>query len=353
MSRSGSTLTDWLAVILEQPTAAEALLWLEQLALADREASIAWGIDETNVSTVIKLRSQQLQQLHPLLSQFCRDQWGWQSVPLDRLWLVWLPLANQLATAHRTLSRPLVQGILGMQGTGKTTLATILMQILQCWGLQVGQLSLDDLYKTYADRLALQQDDPRLKWRGPPGTHDIELGLEVLRQVKQPSSGVMQLPQFDKSAYAGMGDRTTPLFIQQPDILLFEGWFVGLQPIDPAMFNDAPPPICTGADRQFARDMNVRLWDYLPLWQQLDRLMVLMPERYEFSLQWRKQAERELRSQGRPGMTDEQIDAFVEYFWKSLHPALFLPPLLRQSTVVDHVIELDLQHQPVRIYRAG
>ncbi|MFM7614146.1 MAG: ATP-binding cassette domain-containing protein, partial [Synechococcales cyanobacterium] len=45
----------------------------------------------------------------------------------------------------------------------------------------------------------------------------------------------MTVPRFDKSALCGMGDRTTPEIIDQVDIVLFEGWFVGVLPIDPVI----------------------------------------------------------------------------------------------------------------------
>ena len=36
-------------------------------------------------------------------------------------------------------------------------------------------VSIDDFYKTFSDRQELQKNDMRIKFRGPPGTHDIEI----------------------------------------------------------------------------------------------------------------------------------------------------------------------------------
>jgi D-glycerate 3-kinase len=121
---------------------------------------------------------------------------------------------------------------------------------------------------------------------------------------------------------------------------LFEGWFVGVRPIDPAAFETAPPPITTEGDRQFARDMNTRLADYLPLWDELDRLMVLYPTDYRLSQQWRQQAETKMKATGKSGMSDDEIREFVEYFWRSLHPDLFIAPLLHQPDRVDIVVTI-------------
>ena len=157
----------------------------------------------------------------------------------------------QLSTAKQSLNRPLIQGILGGQGTGKTTLCQVLRLIIGKLGYSTVSLSLDDLYKTYADRQQLQKADPRLIWRGPPGTHDIDLGIAVLDKLRgsptrhlaavdNPKSDALkpdlinkniEIPRFDKSAYGGAGDRSQPEIISSADIVLFEGWFVGVNPV--------------------------------------------------------------------------------------------------------------------------
>lgn len=261
---------------------------------------------------------------------------------------LWLPVALNLATARGQLNRTLVQGILGSQGTGKTTLCIILQHILSYFGFSVATLSLDDLYLTYAERQKLQQQDPRLVWRGPPGTHDIALGIKIIEQcLQENNTAQIELPRFDKSAFNGAGDRTTPKIIGRPDILLFEGWFVGVQPIDKDYFDRCPAPIVTEEDRQFALDNNQRLQAYIPLWSKLDSSIVLYPEDYRLSKQWRKEAEHKMIAQGKPGMTDEEIDRFVEYFWKALHPELFIKSLTKTA---DLVVKIKSDRSLGRVY---
>jgi D-glycerate 3-kinase len=284
--------------------------------------------------------------LPAVLDPFCRERLGWDCCPPELLQNFWLPLAQQLVEWHHQANGTLIQGILGGQGTGKTTLAAILTHILNHLGLQVCQISLDDLYKTYADRQQLA--DPRLRWRGPPGTHDIDLGIEVLQHLKHKRPA--QVPRFDKSAHGGNGDRTTPELVPHADIVFFEGWFVGVRPIAPTRFDHPPPPIETEDDRTFARDMNDRLADYLPLWNLLDRLIVLLPTDYRLSQAWRKQAEQRMIAAGRSGMTAGEVDEFVKYFWRSLHPELFVTPFLHNHQA-DWVVEISPDHLPVAIHR--
>ncbi|WP_414530881.1 glycerate kinase [Nodularia chucula] len=280
----------------------------------------------------------------PNFEQFCHTHLG--KPPAEMLAVLrdlWIPLSIKLASHRQELGRPLIQGILGGQGTGKTTMCRVLSFILQELGYRTLNLSLDDLYKTYSDRLILTQEDPRLIWRGPPGTHDLDLGLKVLDQIRQGESPVI-VPRFDKSAYNGAGDRTTPEMVTNIDIVLFEGWFVGVKPINPDIFDTAPPPILTAEDRVFAREMNQQLQNYLPLWDRLDSLMVLYPTDYRCSLTWRKQAEQQMIARGKGGMSDAQIEDFVNYFWRSLHPELFIPPLVKSPTTVDVVIGINPDH---------
>lgn len=271
---------------------------------------------------------------------------------LTNLQRLWLPTALNIAKDREKLDRTLIQGVLGGQGTGKTTLCLILKLILDYLGYSVACLSIDDLYLTYEERKKLQQQDTRLIWRGPPGTHDLNLGLDILNQcLNADQKSKISLPRFDKSAFNGAGDRIQSEVILKPDILLFEGWFVGVQPIPPDYFADPPPPIITPEDQQFALVNNQRLKAYLPLWAKLDRLIVFNPEDYRLSIQWRKEAEHKMIALGKTGMTDVEITRFVEYFWKSLHPELFIKPLISNPKLVDLVIEIKSDRSIARIYQ--
>jgi D-glycerate 3-kinase len=329
-----------------QPSPDE-LQQLAALELRDHRRSTAFGITPENVETVIEKRSQLF---YSLLQHDCNLPQvgaGW-----ELLWKLWLPLATQLTQHYQSLNRPIIQGILGGQGTGKTTLGKALTAILSFQGYSTLSLSIDDIYKSYADREHLREVDPRFIWRGPPGTHDVEIGLGVLDELRQTRASVA-VPRFDKSLYHGAGDRIKPEIVTKVDVVLFEGWFVGCRPVEDSQFNHPPEPILTESDRQFARDINQKLKDYLPLWERLDRLMVLYPVDYRLSKQWRQQAEQEMIASGKSGMTDAEIEQFVDYFWKSLHPELFISPLVKNPHLADLVVEINADHSVGQIYSPG
>lgn len=341
----------WLNQVWQSETIdAELMESVVKATLADQQACIAFKINQTNVREQLELRIQLLKQVYPAIANLIFPTKPMpMSAVLSTVWGLWLPLAMDIANARRDLTRPLVQGILGGQGTGKSTLAKGLNLILASLGYRSASLSIDDLYLTYQQRCELRQRDQRLIWRGPPGTHDVNLGLEAIAQFRTGINPIY-LPRFDKSLHAGMGDRTTPEVVDNIDILLFEGWFVGVRPIDPVAFVNPPHPIRTNTDRVFAKDMNQALHSYLPLWAEIDRLLVLFPRDYRFSLEWRKQAEQDMIAQGKAGMTDEQIEEFVNYFWCALHPELFIKPLTESSLHAHLVVEIsaDRRFAPIQ-----
>ncbi len=316
----------------------------------------AFGLTAAQGTAQLAARAQHFQLVSPGVLHLCRQHFGLEDADtlLLTLWRFWLPLALELNAERQTLGRPVVQGILGGQGTGKTTLGVVLAQILDYLGDRSVSFSLDDLYKSYIERQRLQQTDPRLRWRGPPGTHDVEIGVELLDNLRQANRRKPAIvPRFDKSLWGGAGDKAQPEIIDTVDVVLFEGWFVGVRPVADHQFDQAPDPINTEADRQFARDCNERLLDYVPLWHRLDRLLILQPRDYRLSRQWRTEAEHRAIAQGKGGLSDAELADFVEYFWKALHPELFITPLTRNPLLTDLVVEIEANHRLGRIYRPG
>lgn len=57
-----------------------------------------------------------------------------------------------------------------------------------------------------------------------------------------------------------------------------------------------------------------------------------------------------MKATGRDGMSDQQIDQFVSYFWCALHPELFIKPLAETPGLADLVIEISADHTPSAVY---
>ena len=80
---------------------------------------------------------------------------------------------------------PYFVGLAGGQGTGKTTISSLIKIILtKYFKLKVFRISIDDFYKTRKERINLSKKvHPMLLTRGVPGTHDINMMLNFFRKV--------------------------------------------------------------------------------------------------------------------------------------------------------------------------
>lgn len=199
-------------------------------------------------------------------------------------------------SSHIAPVPPLFVALQGPQGIGKTTLTTSLQDELRSVVAQkegrsappfradagltpsprrptVAVLSLDDFYLPHSSMATLSNtsstaapsDPPEeeslpktsklLSGRGLPGTHDLPLLASVLASLsrinsprsspslaatapKAPTPSAVTFPRvdapiYDKSAFAGKGDRKTePNTINGPvDVVLLEGWCMGFYPL--------------------------------------------------------------------------------------------------------------------------
>lgn len=129
------------------------------------------------------------------------------------------------------------------------------------------------------------------------------------------------------------------------DLVFFEGWMEGLYPVqDRSVFNPGLlrlPGFRNMADVMFAQFINDHeLPKHLQYSDIVDYQSVLYNPNYQISLKWREQQEQRLRKDGQ-GMSPEKVIDFVHYFWRSLHPTLFLDKLARNPERVNQVTVID------------
>lgn len=257
----------------------------------------------------------------------------------------YLPYIEKLVNLKKRKSdnKGLVIGVSAIQGTGKTTQGEILEALFQHFGYTSLSLSIDDHYLPHQELEELRKADPRFIRRGV--THDINLAIKNLSDLKDMSIGdEVKIPIYDKGAFSGDGDRTGWKTIsQKPDFIFYDGWMLGAKHIeDDSVFDQNLPALETPESKQFAKDINKKLIEYQPLWDVFDFLNVLFVPNYQISITWRDQAEDVLRQKG-TGMTHEQIKEFVYYFWRSIHPAIYIKNL-SQDPSTDQVVIINDDH---------
>lgn len=256
----------------------------------------------------------------------------------------YLPFARKLInTKKQNNNGGVIVGVSAIQGAGKTTQGEIMVVLLKHLGYNSISLSIDDHYVTFEQLNKLRQKDPRFIRRGI--THDIPLAIKNLTDLKNMQEGFgIQIPIYNKGAKSGDGDRVGFRTInQKPDFIFYDGWMLGVKKVqDETVFEGGLPALDTPEHIQFAKDINKKLDEYLPLWDLIDFMTVLYVPNYQISLKWRDQAEEILRVKGQ-GMSSEEIKEFVYYFWRSVHPSIQIKNLATDDKT-DQIVIIDDDH---------
>jgi len=247
-------------------------------------------------------------------------------------------LLPKIQQQHRESSKPIILGISGLQGSGKSTWASKIVDILTSQhNLHTITISLDDLYKTHTDLIAQRDKDPGNKLfrtRGQPGTHEEELAQRFFTELREyKGDSELRIPSFDKSKFGGEGDRAPesdwPIITRKPDIVVFEGWCVGFQPLPPTAIQQkhqaahtSQLPLNTPAQHSLShlQDINENLRRYCESFmgpRHFDFFVHIDTDDLRNVYTWRVQQEHKLIAAKGEGMSDEQVRGFIDGYMPS------------------------------------
>ena len=263
---------------------------------------------------------------------------------------IYVPLAASLVAKAKQQQAPLIVGINGAQGSGKSTLCTLLETILrEGFGLRTTSLSIDDLYCTRAKRKVLgKKTHPLLATRGVPGTHDIKLGVELLKQLSIQEPGHQaSIPVFDKALDDRSSEQNWRLVTTPFDIILFEGWCVGARPQEDAMLASPVNELEAKEDPEgiWRNYVNQRLRDdYAELFARLNLLIMLQVPEMECVREWRSLQEHKLaiRHEGTGEnkiMNQAELQRFIMHYERLTHHMLGGMP-----DYADIVLRINREH---------
>ena len=195
--------------------------------------------------------------------------------------------------------QPLIIGLAGGQGSGKTTISSILTLILQKYfKLNVFKISIDDFYKTRKDRKLLSKNKhPLLMTRGVPGTHDVDLMLSFFKKTKGKNFQSLQIPKFNKAIDDRCSKRLWYKIKSKPDIIIFEGWCVGARAQTANQLKKSINSLEKVHDQstKWRTYVNNQLKNkYKVLFNQLDGLLYLKAKSFNLLREWRLKQERKL-----------------------------------------------------------
>lgn len=269
------------------------------------------------------------------------------------------PLAHRVASLAGRAS--VLLGINGGQGTGKSTMALFLSHLLEAeHGLKVAVLSIDDLYLSRAERIELGETvHPLLVTRGVPGTHDPELGLQVIEQLMSAGPDVRTpLPRFNKAVDDRIPESEWPVFEGKADVVILEGWCVGASP-------QADAELCVPINSLESDEDAEGVWrgyvnqqlsgPYRPLFDRIDFMILLKAPSMACIRAWRGEQEDKLRAKMEEVggdmskvMSDCELDRFIAHYQRLTEHQWQELPL-----VADAVLELDEDHRITSLKQMG
>jgi len=217
------------------------------------------------------------------------------------------------ASRDSSSSRTVVFGLSAPQGCGKSTLVEFFKELFKADGMSYQAVSLDDFYVpgSWQEAIAeVYESNALLQTRGNAGTHDVGLGAQTLRALKSEELSEVSVPKYDKSAREGKGDRAASSCWKTAktpcDVVVLEGWMLGFKPRrDTVALKDIHPGLSL---------VNEKLERYQDLDDLLDAFVVIGIEDTRQVHAWRLEAERAMKSSGRPAMDDDDLRRFVNNY---------------------------------------
>lgn len=232
---------------------------------------------------------------------------------------------------HR--DRPVLIGVSGAQGSGKSTVCRLLEMANRP---RFAHFSLDDVYWSKAERADLGRlIHPLFGTRGPPGTHDLDLAVATIEALRRADpGGATPLPRFDKLADEPAPGDDWPLYRGRPEAILIDGWCLGATPPERGKPLNAVEAIDSDGKWRAAQAVFLAE-DYAGFFSMFDAIVYLKPPSWEVVRGWRGEQEEQLL--GRPMSAAERakLDRFL------MHYERLTRSMMAGGVAADVVVELD------------
>lgn len=304
--------------------------------------------------------------------QFIDELIQQQALPNDYKFLVkdyiW-PLVEDMVVqygyrerSNKQLKKPWLLGLQGTQGSGKSTVCLFIKTLLkECFNLNVVVLSLDDFYKTHQERLELSKSiHPLFSTRGVPATHDLILANHTLDQLAALKSGdSCVVPSFNKAIDDRTPSEQWKTVSGKVDIIIFEGWCVGLQAQSTRDLKLAINELEEAEDSNciWRSHVNNQLKTvYSDFYNLIDHLIVLQAPSFDCVYEWRVLQESKLASsteQNEIGskapiriQSPEQIRRFIAHYERLTRHALKTLP-----STASWLLQLNESHNITSLIR--
>ena len=227
----------------------------------------------------------------------------------DWLWGVILPILSDVYTLKNSTKIRKVIGLSALPGTGKTTLGLLIERLLLKMNIKASVVSMDDFYLPFSEMNIAIKDNPWNVSRGFPGSHSIDLIEDRILEWKK--TGRFNYPVFDKSLRNGLGDRSC-WKIDFPEILILEGWFLGVNQISSHMISkENIKPKLYKKEIEYRSKIQKNLNDYLKIWQLIEKIWQLKPKIFSYIDVWKSDQEKEMLKIKGNALVGNQLTNFL------------------------------------------
>ena len=206
--------------------------------------------------------------------------------------------------------------IAGSQGSGKSSLSKLIKLYLEkfCYK-SVVIISMDDFYLSKSQRAQLSKNiHPLFLTRGVPGTHDLELMNKKIKQIFKKEFPIY-LPIFDKVSDTR---KRTYKKVLKADVIVFEGWCAGAQPVDLNYLQKNFNNLEKHKDKNFIwrNSYNKYLNEYQKLFSQFNFFIYFQFNQWDHVLNWKYKQELELRDKKKDLGLKKYLKEFIQYYEK-------------------------------------
>ena len=270
---------------------------------------------------------------------------------IGKLKTFYLPLSEWIYSIYQKDKKTKIIGLSGGQGTGKSTITSILKFILKKqYSLNLCIFSIDDFYKTKIERAKMSKSiHPLFLTRGVPGTHDLKLLNKVIQNLKKKNFKTVLVPKFDKSSDDRFKKTKWQKIRTAPQIIILEGWCVGaihqkktelIKPINNIEKKYDTKLIWRNKVNNLLKNK------YKKLFKNIDKLVYLKAPDFNHIFRWRLIQEQKLKltSKSKKIMSKNQIKEFIMFYERITRHMM-----KNYSKISDLTIFLDKNHRSKRM----
>ena len=207
--------------------------------------------------------------------------------------------------------------IAGSQGSGKSTLSLQIKKYFKkYYSKNVVILSIDDFYLSSHQRklLAKKHKTNLFETRGVPGTHNLKLLSQTIRNLKR-NKFPLFLPVFDKVAD---NKKKYQRKVNKVDLIILEGWCVGSKPIDSNYLkkniNDLEK--IEDSNLLWRTAYNKALVEYQKVFKKFSYFIFIKIPNWKFVIDWKYKQELGLRSSNSNNHLKKKLHRFILFYEK-------------------------------------